>query len=146
MKFAGLLIVLLQPAYAADVVTRWTDENGQVHYGDHLPMNEVTSHRQMVIEDSYDQEAYDAAIARYVLYEKELKQREKQRKELEKQRRGRGGKAPLTEADKYDLYMERQDELKRQELERKRKRRADTRRKWKLNCYDQANIGKAACR
>jgi alpha-galactosidase/6-phospho-beta-glucosidase family protein len=141
-----LYLLLCQTAVAAEIVSRWTDSNGQVHYGDHPPLHEIDSHSQLVIEDTFDESAYNAAVQRYSLYEKEQKAMEKLRRKRLKEQRALHRDVPLSESDKYDLYMDRQDELKREELDRKRARRADSRRKWRLDCYDPANAGKKACR
>lgn len=146
MKILILSLFLCHSAAAAEIVSRWTDSNGQVHYGDQPPTDEIDSHRQLVIEDTFDESAYEAAVKRYVLYEEEQKAREKLRRKLHKEQRKRHRQPQLSESDKYDLYMERQDELKREELSRKRARRADSRRKWRLDCYDSANAGNKACR
>jgi hypothetical protein len=146
MKLFIILVFFSQTAFAAEIVTRWTDADGRVHYGDRAPADDVESQTRLVIEDTYDEASYQAASRRYELYEQELKAREKQRRKLEKEARRAGRKPPLTDADNYELYMERQERMEREELQRKRERRAAVRRKWKMDCHDPANAGKIACR
>lgn len=146
MKLFIILVFFSQTAFSAEIVTRWTDADGRVHYGDRAPADYVESQTRLVIEDTYDEASYQAASRRYELYAQELKEREKQRRKLEKEARRAGRKLPLSDADKYDLYMERQERMEQEELQRKRERRAAVRRKWKMDCHDPANAGKIACR
>jgi hypothetical protein len=145
----GLFIIVLffsQTVASAETVSKWIDVNGRLHYGDNWQVKKPASESTLVINDTFDEASYKAASRRYSEYEKELKLKEKQRKDKAKKEKRSGKKAPLTASEKYDLYLEKEEVKKQNELKRKRERRAEARRKWKMDCNDSRNANRIACR
>lgn len=133
----------------AEVFTKWTDPDGQVHYGDDWTVASPATESRLVIYDTFDEESYRAALRRHAEDEKERRAREKKHrnktKKANKARRS-GRQRPLNDAEKYERYLEQQEKKKQQELQRKRERRKEVRQRWNLNCNDSRYAGTRACR
>ena len=147
MKSLLTVVILLLPLSAStdEVVSKWTGEDGRVHYGDAWTVDEDSDSQKLVIPETFDEASYKAAVARNREYEKEARDRLKRLRKLEKEAR-RKGKRPLTASEKYDLYLEQEEKKHQLELERKRMRRAEYRRRWRMDCNDSRNATKIACR
>ncbi|MCK5360358.1 MAG: DUF4124 domain-containing protein [Gammaproteobacteria bacterium] len=63
----------------ADTVKKWTDDQGNVHYGDQKAAKYVKGTKTLEIKDTYDQEAYDEGIERHKETEEIGDQLEKER-------------------------------------------------------------------
>lgn len=142
---AGVLL-FISTVSRAETVSKWIDSAGQVHYGDDWTIDQQVESTRLDIHATFDENEYEAAIARYAVYEKEMKKKAEERRKQEKRERKGKGKRPLTDAEKYDLYLEQQEKKHQRELERKRKRRAEVRRRWRMDCNDSRNATKIACR
>jgi hypothetical protein len=82
-----LLILSVTSAATGDVVKKWTDEKGQVHYGDKKAAEDVKGAKTIKIEDTFDQQSYEEGIQRHQETEEIADDLEKQRiQEEEKQR------------------------------------------------------------
>jgi|GEM_PF-4270106 len=147
MKLTPIVFIFFcNTVCSAAAINKWVDSDGQIHYGDDRPLESPASESTLVIHDSFDEESYRAAIKRYAVYEKEVKLKEKKLREKIKKEKRSGKKHPLTESEKYDLYLEKAEAKKQKELMRKRERRAEARRKWKMDCNDSRNANRIACR
>ena len=144
--FMATFLILFQAVASAETISKWTDANGRVHYGDNRPLESPVSESELTIQNTFDEDSYKAASRRYNEYEKELKLKEKQRKDNAKKVKRSAKKPPLSASEKYDLYLENEEQKERVELERKRERRADARRKWKMDCHDSRNANRISCR
>jgi len=143
-----LVFLLLTPVTcpADEAVSKWIDEHGQVHYGDEWTMGRTGGTTTLLIPDTFDEAEYKAAVARYAVYEKELKARRREREKLARKPRRNGGKRPLSDAEKYDLYLEQEEKKRQAELKRRRQRRMEERRRWEMGCNDSRNAVRKACR
>jgi len=133
----------------ADVYSKWAGPDGQVHYGDTWTVESPATESRLVIYDTFDEESYRAARQRYAEDEKERRAREKKRRDKTKKAnkaRRSGRQRPLSDAEKYERYLEQQEKKKQQELQRKRERRKEVRHRWNLNCNDSRYAGTRACR
>ena len=82
-----LLILSVSSAATGDVVNKWTDENGKVHYGDKKAAKNVKGATTLKIEDTFDQQSYEEGIQRHQETEEIADDLEKERvQEEEKQR------------------------------------------------------------
>jgi len=81
MKVLTALVILLACNNSfSDTIQKWTDESGQVHYGDNPPLASSHQIEQLEIEDSFDPEAYDQANKRNSELYREIKLIEKREK------------------------------------------------------------------
>lgn len=66
MKFLTILaIFFLSSAALAGEVKKWTDENGNVHYGDPGAAQDVKGSETLQITDTYDQDSYNEGLKRH---------------------------------------------------------------------------------
>ncbi|MCK5359700.1 MAG: DUF4124 domain-containing protein [Gammaproteobacteria bacterium] len=81
MKLLILAVLLLSctSGFSA-TIQKWTDDSGQIHYGDSPP--DVSSQRieQLSFENSFDPEAYEQALIRQASLEAEVKRIEAREK------------------------------------------------------------------
>ena len=83
-RLTALAILLACNNGFSETIQKWTDESGQVHYGDSPPLATPHQIEQLEIEDSFDPEAYDQAKKRNTELYREVKQIEKREKSQEK--------------------------------------------------------------
>lgn len=60
-----LLTLSLSIAATADTVKKWTDANGNVHYGDKKAAEYVKGTETLKIRDTYDQQSYEEGVERH---------------------------------------------------------------------------------
>jgi len=60
-----LLTATLSIASAADTITKWTDENGKVHYGDTSAVKFTEEPKTVEIRETFDQKSYNEARERH---------------------------------------------------------------------------------
>lgn len=85
MKILTALVILLTCNNGfSDTIQKWTDEAGQVHYGDNPPLATHHQIEQLEIDDSFDPEAYDQAKKRNTELYREVKLIEKREKSQKK--------------------------------------------------------------
>ena len=82
------LFLSLSSLATADTVKKWTDEQGNVHYGDIKASKDIKKTETLEIKDTYDPQAYEEGIQRHKdtkefgdQYEKERLSEEKQKQE-----------------------------------------------------------------
>jgi hypothetical protein len=81
MKLLTALVILLAWNNSfSDIIQKWTDESGQVHYGDNPPQVSPQQIEQLEIKDSFDPEAFDQANKRNSELYREIKLIEKREK------------------------------------------------------------------
>ena len=81
MKVLTALVFLLACNNSfSDTIQKWTDESGQVHYGDNPPLASPHQIEQLEIADSFDPEAFDQANKRNSELYREIKLIEKREK------------------------------------------------------------------
>ena len=116
MKILTALIFLLACNTGfTDTVQKWTDESGQVHYGDTPPLAAPLRIEQLNIVDSFDPEAFSQAKKRNAELYREVKQREKREK----------SQAKIAEKDlqKYfDQLDKKASEIERNKLKKRKAR------------------------
>lgn len=116
MKILPALVILFAcNTGLADTVQKWTDEMGQVHYGDNPPLATPHQIEQLEIEDSFDPEAFDQASKRNTELYREVKQIEKREK----------SRAKIAERDlqKYfDQLDKKTREIERNKLKKRKAR------------------------
>ncbi len=85
---SGLLIVALSTmisiAMAADI-KKWVDSDGRTHYGERPDGVEAEAVETLMIEDTFDQQAYDEAVQRNDEREKRLAESDKENEKAEKE-------------------------------------------------------------
>lgn len=60
-----LLTLSLSIAATADTVKKWTDANGNVHYGDKKAAEYVKGTETLKIRDTYNQQSYEEGVERH---------------------------------------------------------------------------------
>jgi len=60
-----LLALTLSIAATADTIKKWTDEKGNVHYGDKKAAEYVKESETLEIKDTYDQQSYNEGMERH---------------------------------------------------------------------------------
>ena len=81
MKLLALAVLLLSCTSGfPDTIQKWTDDAGQIHYGDSPPEANTQNIEQLLIENSFDQEAYEQALIRQSILEAEIKRIETREK------------------------------------------------------------------
>ena len=94
MKIILFLLILSASTIASgDTVKRWTDDKGNVHYGDKKAAEYVEGTETLKIKDTYNQQSYEEGTQRHKetkefadsLEKDRLKEEEKQREMEEKE-------------------------------------------------------------
>lgn len=75
-----ILYFLASNAIAADTIQKWTDDSGRVHYGDSLPASDVTQSKSLEIQNTYDPVAYEQAVKRNEVLNREIQALERREK------------------------------------------------------------------
>jgi hypothetical protein len=91
MSMKIILIVLMLSGLhlaSADEITKWTDEEGRVHYGDRKARIEnPIKVETLQVDDTFDQKAYDDAMERNRETEQSLKEYQAERESQAKRER-----------------------------------------------------------
>ncbi len=119
MKSLGILVFLLACSNTQAVtIQKWTDDSGQIHYGDSPPATTSQITEELLIEDSFDPEAYDQAQLRNSILDTEVKKIEAREKATFKRAEKR--------LDEYFKDLDRNDrDLEREKATRQRSRNAE---------------------
>ena len=122
MKILSALVILLTCNNVfSDTIQKWTDESGQVHYGDNPPLATQHQIEQLEIDNSFDPEAYDQAKKRNTELYREVKQIEKREKSRAKTAE-KDLQKYFDQLDKKAREVERNKLKKRKAREQKRSR------------------------
>ena len=81
------LILTVSSVATGDTVKKWTDEKGNVHYGDKKAAKYVEGTETLRIKDSFDQQSYDEGMQRHKETEEFADSQEKERLKEEKKQR-----------------------------------------------------------
>ena len=89
MRALAILVFMLACTNSfSDIIQKWTDKSGQIHYGDRPPPVTPLKIEQLTIENNFDPAAYEQAMSRNSSIEAEVRQIEarekKQAKDAEK--------------------------------------------------------------
>ncbi len=88
MKLLIFLFTLsLSMAATADTVKKWTDRDGNVHYGDKKAAEYIKETETLKIKDTYDQQSYDEGVKRHNETKKYADKLEKERLAEEEKKR-----------------------------------------------------------
>lgn len=83
-----ILIIIAAPILHADEITKWIDEDGNVHYGDKKAVtDDAVEVEKLKVDDSFDQQSYDDAMQRNAETEKALEEYQTEREEKEQRER-----------------------------------------------------------
>jgi hypothetical protein len=85
-----IILTLLLSAISAthaDVIKKWVDEKGVVHYGDRRASDEAKDAETVRIKDTFDEEAYQEGLRRHEETEALVNEYEEERLAEEKQKR-----------------------------------------------------------
>ena len=92
------LFLSLSSLATADTVKKWTDERGNVHYGDKEAAEDIKGTETLKIKDTYDQQSYNEGMQRHKDTEKFADQYEKERLAEEKQKQEEADSKPSSTA------------------------------------------------
>ena len=120
-KLTALIILFVCNTGFTDTIQKWTDESGQVHYGDTPPLAAPLQIEQLTIVDSFDPEAFNQAKKRNTELYREVKQIEKREKSQAKIAEKELQKY-FDQLDKKAREIERNKLKKRKAREQKRNR------------------------
>jgi hypothetical protein len=73
-SFATLVLLLACTNSFSDIIQKWTDGSGQIHYGDRPPTAPPHQLEQLEIKNGFDPIAYEQALIRNSALEAEVKQ------------------------------------------------------------------------
>lgn len=93
-----LLILTVSSVATGDIVKKWIDEKGKVHYGDEKASKNVKGSETLIIEDTYDQQSYEEGLQRHNETEKLADEFEKERLAEEEKRETEEKTSPKTSA------------------------------------------------
>lgn len=119
--FAILVILLACENGFTDTIQKWTDESGQVHYGDNAPAAIADNIEHLQIDNSFDPVAYEQAEERNKALYREINRIEK-REAAEVKKAEKDLQKYFDQLDKKNSEIEREKLKKRQsrQLERNR--------------------------
>ena len=117
--FALLVFLLVCTNSFSDVIQKWTDDSGQVHYGDSPPAAPPHKLEQLEIENSFDPVAYEQALIRNSALAAEVKQIEAREKAKLKKAKKRLEEY-FKDLDRKDKNLERTKASKRKSRESER--------------------------
>ena len=119
--FAILVFLLACTNSFSDTIQKWTDDSGQVHYGDRPPTVAPRQQEQLLIENSFDPVAYEQALIRNSALDAEVKQIEAREKAKLKNAEKRLDDY-FSDLDRKDRDLERAKASKRKSRESERNR------------------------
>ena len=96
------LFLSLSSLATADTVKKWTDEQGNVHYGDIKASKGIKKTETLEIKETYDPQAYEEGIQRHKDTEKFGDQYEKERLAEEKKKQEEADSRPPSTARPAD--------------------------------------------
>lgn len=116
MRITTLLVFLLACKCSfSDTIQKWTDESGNVHYGDSPPSATPYKIERLEIESNFDPVAYERAMKRNSELDAEIMRIEKRENERAKRAEKR--------LDDYFRDLERKKDESERAKEKKRKQR-----------------------
>lgn len=114
-KLMFLLFFLASNTITADTIQKWMDDSGRVHYGDSAPASDVTQGRSLEIQNTFDPVAYEQAVKRNEVLNKEIQALERREKAAAKSAKKR--------LDEYFEQLDRKaSERERKKLQKKKAR------------------------
>lgn len=117
--FALLVFLLVCTDGFSETVQKWTDDSGQVHYGDRPPSGTAKNIELLQIIDTFDPASYERALIRNSALEAEVKQIEAREKAEIKKAEKRLDDY-FKELDRKDKELERTKTSKRKSRESER--------------------------
>ena len=119
MRILTLLLFLLACTDSfPETIQKWTDESGQVHYGDKPPAVPPQNLQELLIENDFDPVAYEQAILRNKALDAEISKIESREKEDQR-------KAEKALDDYFEGLDRKNKELEREKLSRRKSRNSD---------------------
>lgn len=119
MKLLALAVLLLSCTSGfPDTIQKWTDDEGQIHYGDSPPESNNQNVEQLLIENSFDPEAYEQALIRQASLEAEVKRIEAREKADHK-------KAEKILDDYFKDLEKNANDIKREKISKRKSRQAE---------------------
>ena len=119
--FALLVFLLVCTNSFSDTIQKWTDDSGQVHYGDSPPAAAPRQLEQLEIENSFDPVAYEQALIRNSSLDDEVKKIEAREKTEQKEAEKRLDEY-FKDLDRHKRDLERVKASKRKARESERNR------------------------
>jgi len=113
--FAILVILLACKNGFTDTIQKWTDESGQVHYGDNPPAAIAANIEHLQLDNNFDPVAYEQAVERNSALYREINQ-------IEKREAAEAKKAEKDLQKYFDQLDKKSREIKREKLKKRQSR------------------------